>query len=111
MIPNFSSQRIGRSQLRPMISKEDIQKLGHLARLKIEDDEVAGLAADLERILDYVSQIEELNTEGVPITKNVVDMSDVTRPDVVEPVLGASAVEKMAPEFEAGHFVVPQVIG
>lgn len=93
-----------------MIGKEEIQKLGHLARLNISDEEVESLTKDLNSILDYVSQIEKLDTSGVPITNNVLGMENVYRNDQVGESFPGEVLEGLAPEFTAGHFVVPRVI-
>lgn len=48
------------------ISADDVRKVAHLARLQLPEDKVTAYTGQLERILDYVAQLEAVDTEGVP---------------------------------------------
>ncbi len=65
------------------LSKEDVEKIAHLARLKLSPEEVERLSNELTSILDYVEVIKELDVTGVVETSQVTGLSNVTRPDVV----------------------------
>ena len=86
-----------------MLSEEQFSSLAFLARLDPEDAGLKGLRMDFNKILDAVKTIEELDLHGAEGTS--VPGPAVTRPD--EPV---GELSKFAPEWEAGHFVVPGVI-
>lgn len=91
------------------ISREDVQHVSRLARLELSEDEVEKFTDQLGKILEYISKLNELDTEGVPPTAHVLDITNVFRDDVVNttPIEG---MEKMAPDFARGHFRVPKVI-
>lgn len=65
------------------ISDNDVRHLAQLSGLELDDSEVRPLADDLERILDYVEQLNELDTSGVDPTYQVTDLENVWRDDVV----------------------------
>ncbi|HBK79318.1 MAG TPA: Asp-tRNA(Asn)/Glu-tRNA(Gln) amidotransferase GatCAB subunit C [Nitrospinae bacterium] len=92
------------------ISREDVLHVSRLARLDLSEADVDKLTGELGSILEYVSKLDELDTEGVPPTAHVLDISNVFREDVVDttPIEG---MERMAPDFSRGHFRVPRVIG
>ena len=47
------------------VSPDDIQKMAHLSRLKVEDDKIEKLSADINNILGLVDQLQQANTDGV----------------------------------------------
>ncbi len=65
------------------LSKEDVQKIAHLARLSLSDEEVERFAGQLTDILDYVDVLAELDTSDVTETSQVTGLSNVTRKDEV----------------------------
>ncbi|MDA0999723.1 MAG: Asp-tRNA(Asn)/Glu-tRNA(Gln) amidotransferase subunit GatC [bacterium] len=91
------------------ISKEDVLHVSRLARLNLSEEEVEKFRHQLSGILDYISKLNELDTENVPPTSHVLDLVNVFREDKVDraPI---ENMEKMAPEFDKGHFRVPKVI-
>lgn len=92
------------------VDAADIDRLAELARLELSAEERARLPGELERILDYVRQLQSLDVEDVPPTKHVIDLADVTRADEPRPSLPRATIEEMAPEEHDGHFVVPLVL-
>lgn len=63
------------------INKEEIKHIAELARLNLSEEEQDNLGEQLEAILGYVKQLEEVNTEGVEITSQVSGLVDVWRED------------------------------
>ena len=61
------------------ISKKEVEKVALLARLKLSDQEVEEMQKDMSDILDFISQINELNTEGIVPTAHVLDIKNVFR--------------------------------
>jgi aspartyl-tRNA(Asn)/glutamyl-tRNA(Gln) amidotransferase subunit C len=92
------------------ITAETVQQLCELARLRLEPDEAESMRRDLERILDYVEKLSELNTEGVPPTAHVIEIATPMRPDDAERHLSVEEVLRNAPRHADGSFVVPRVI-
>ncbi len=91
------------------ISREDVVHVSKLARLELREDEIEKFTAQLGTILEHISKLNEVDTEGVEPTSHVLDIVNVFREDEVteSPIEG---MEKMAPDFQKGHFRVPRVI-
>lgn len=92
------------------ISKDDIIKVSELARLEFNEEELEKFTEQLGNILEYIEQLNELNTDNVEPTSHVLDSSTPLREDKVVEWLSTEEVLKNAPESEDDFFVVPQVI-
>ena len=92
------------------ISKDDIIKVSELARLEFKEEELEKFTEQLGNILEYVEQLNELDTDNVEPTSHVLDISTPLREDKVVEWLSTEEVLKNAPEREDDFFVVPQVI-
>lgn len=91
------------------ISKEDVLHVSRLARLNLSEEEIERFRGQLDGILEYVSKLNELDTENVPPTSHVLDLVNVFRKDKVDQA-PIENMEEMAPEFDKGHFRVPKVL-
>ena len=87
-----------------------IDQIAELARLNLKADERAKLSKDLEAILAYVDQLQELNVENVPPTSHVLPIENVFRKDRMKPSEISEAVLKHAPKREGKFFKVPKVV-
>jgi len=93
------------------ITNDDVQRLAHLSSLQLSDDEVSGLRTDIQEILGYVEQLNELDTTGVEPTYQVTDLENVWRDDVVDTYgLGRDELLSLAPAIEAAQIKVPKVL-
>lgn len=93
------------------ITREEVAHLARLSRLALDDQELDGLAAQLDVILGAVAAIQEVTgVADVPPTTHAVPVENVTRPDVVVPSLPRDLVLAMAPEAEDGRFRVPRIL-
>jgi aspartyl-tRNA(Asn)/glutamyl-tRNA(Gln) amidotransferase subunit C len=93
------------------ISKDDVQHLAQLSNLQLTDDEVGSLQIDLENIVGYIQQLDELDTTGVEPTYQVTDLENVWRDDVVDNYgIGKDALLSLAPATEAEQIKVPKVL-
>ncbi|MCZ6527598.1 MAG: Asp-tRNA(Asn)/Glu-tRNA(Gln) amidotransferase subunit GatC [Candidatus Dadabacteria bacterium] len=92
------------------ISKDDIIKVSELARLEFKEEELEIFTEQLGNILEYIEQLNELDTDNVEPTSHVLDISTPLREDKVVEWLSTEEVLKNAPESEDDFFVVPQVI-
>ncbi|WP_456429493.1 Asp-tRNA(Asn)/Glu-tRNA(Gln) amidotransferase subunit GatC [Rhodocaloribacter sp.] len=92
------------------ISLEEVRYIAKLARLRFSEDEERRLATQMSAILDYMAQLDELDTEGVPPMTHVLDLHNVFRPDV--PVFRITREEALrnAPDASGPYFRVPKVI-
>ena len=96
---------------RASITLDQVHHVARLARIAIDDREAAQLQHDLVRILEYVEQLQALDTEGIEPTSHGVPLPTRMRKDVVGETLGIEKALDQAPEPIAGGFGVPKVIG
>ncbi|MCM8805238.1 MAG: Asp-tRNA(Asn)/Glu-tRNA(Gln) amidotransferase subunit GatC [Candidatus Omnitrophica bacterium] len=92
------------------VDKNTIDYLAKLARIKIGHDEIERIVSDIESILSYVSQLDQLNTENIGPAKHVLPFFNVCRKDEVKPSLPVEEVLKNAPEKTTNLFKVPKII-
>ena len=92
------------------VDDDTVRRIAHLARIKIKNDEVAGLRGDLSGILTWVEQLNEVDTEGVEPMTRVASHKLKQRKDEVRDGDIADVVTKNAPMSEDNYFVVPKVV-
>ena len=92
------------------LSPAEVEKIAHLARLALEPAQAADLAQDLSRILDLVDQMNAVDTTGVEPMAHPLEMSQRLRPDKVTEADRREDFQAVAPETEAGLYLVPRVI-
>ena len=93
-----------------MIDREQVKKVAYLARLDITPEEEQQFTTQLNSILDYFEQLSELDTENVPPTTRAIELSNITRPDRLNPFPDKEALIKAAPEQEGEYFRVPKIL-
>ncbi|MFC7441855.1 Asp-tRNA(Asn)/Glu-tRNA(Gln) amidotransferase subunit GatC [Laceyella putida] len=91
------------------ISKEQVQKVAMLGRLKLTEQEADQYTSQLNDILQFVEKLNELDTENVEPTSHVLPMANVLREDEVRPSLDREKALANAPEQQDGMFRVPAV--
>ena len=94
-----------------MIDRDQVRKVAHLARLELTAEEEEQFTTQLGSILDYFEQLSELNTENVAPTTRVIDVSNVTRPDDLQPYPYREEILSCAPDQEGEFFKVPKILG
>jgi len=97
------------------VSVVEVERVAELANLELEPEESARMVHDLNAILDYVAQLNELDTQGVAPLAQVNELegaggASALRPDVQLPSLDRAAVMSQAPETDQVFFKVPKVI-
>ena len=95
------------------VTEADVERVAELAHLKLAAEEVPRMLTDLNAILDYVAELNELDTAGVAPLAQVSELGDfgtVQRADEVRPSLDRAVVLSQAPEADAAFFKVPKVI-
>ena len=60
------------------ITKEEVKKVAHLARLELNENEINNHAQQLEKILDYIKQLEKIDTDDVPCTTRAIEAVSYT---------------------------------
>ncbi|MEB3303185.1 MAG: Asp-tRNA(Asn)/Glu-tRNA(Gln) amidotransferase subunit GatC [Cyanobacteriota bacterium] len=93
------------------ISPEDVRKVAALARLELPEGKIATYTTQLERILDYVAHLQQVDTKGVPETTRAVEVPNVTRPDAVESTEIRDDLLELAPQREGDFYRVPRILG
>ncbi len=87
-----------------------VRRIAHLARIKVEDDEVAHLRGELNAILNWVEQLQAVDVEGVEPMTSVTPMKMKMREDQVTDGGIADQVTKNAPMSDDNFFLVPKVV-
>lgn len=92
------------------LTRADVAKVAHLARLKLSDAELEALTSQLAGVLEYVDVLNELDTEDVEPMVHAVELSNVLRADEPRPSLPREAALANAPKSDGRFFLVPQII-
>lgn len=89
------------------ITPDDVRAIARLARLELSEEEVERMGGEMAKILDYIAQLEEVETDRAAEPE---DPDRPLRPDVVEPWPDVKPLHDEAPEIEDGYVKVPRVI-
>jgi len=92
------------------ISRDTVLHVAELSRLEFKDEELDRFTMQLENILGYIGQLNELDTRDVKPTYHVLELSTPLRKDVVSPWLSLEEAMENAPLREDEFFAVPKVI-
>jgi len=89
---------------------QDVEHVADLARLELSDEEKVEFTEQLNAILQYVEQLNKLDTDGVEPTSHVMPLANVMRKDEVRPSLPLDQVLLNAPDEDEGQIRVPAVL-
>ena len=92
------------------LTRADVEHIAQLARLELAPEEIELFREQLSAILEYAARLQELDTEAIPPTAQVIEWRNVMRDDEVRPSLPQEEVLANAPEARDGYFVVPTVL-
>jgi len=92
------------------ITDQDVRHLCKLASLGLDDGEISRMARELEAIVGYVRQLQEVDTAGVEPIANVAGLENITRPDVPAGMLSQREVLANAPSRNEVAILVPKVV-
>lgn len=92
------------------VNPETIDKIAHLARLDVQEDEKAGLLDDMNKILSFMDKLNEVDTEGVEPLIYLSDEVNVLRDDTVRHELSREQALSNAPKQDGKFFRVAKVI-
>jgi aspartyl-tRNA(Asn)/glutamyl-tRNA(Gln) amidotransferase subunit C len=97
-----------------MIDRDQVHKVAHLARLALTPDEEERFTEQLNDILGYFEQLNQIDTTDVPPTTRAIDASNVTRLDQLQPYGDRALILESAPDREATaqgeYFKVPKIL-
>lgn len=92
------------------LDRATVANIAKLARIKVPDSELDGLADELSNILGWIEQLNEVDVEGVEPMTSVVEVDLPARQDVITDGGYAEKIVANAPESHDHYFVVPKVI-
>ena len=93
-----------------MIDREQVRKVANLARLELTTEEEAQFTTQLGSILDYIEQLNKLDVTNVAQTTRAIDVSNITREDILQPYADREAILNSAPQQEGDFFRVPKIL-
>ena len=92
------------------LTASDVKKIAYLARLGIDEPQIDGYARDLSNILDLMTQMGQQDTTGVTPMAHPLDQMQRLREDIVTETDQREHFQTIAPQTEAGLYLVPKVI-
>jgi aspartyl-tRNA(Asn)/glutamyl-tRNA(Gln) amidotransferase subunit C len=92
------------------IDKDTARRVAHLARIKVEEDQLDNLAGELSGILGFMEQLNEVDVDGVEPMTSVSPMDLKRRDDVVTDGDMQAKILSNAPDAREGFFAVPKVV-
>jgi aspartyl-tRNA(Asn)/glutamyl-tRNA(Gln) amidotransferase subunit C len=93
------------------LTREDVEKVSLLARLKLTDAQLDSMTAQLGQIVAYVEQLNELNTDEIEPMAHAVELTNVFRADELRASLPREAALANAPKADGECYLVPAVLG
>ena len=87
-----------------------VEKIAHLAHLAIQPNEIPATTQNLSKILDFVAQMNAVDTTGIELMAHPMDAKQRLRPDTITEVDQRELFQSIAPQVESGLYIVPQVI-
>ncbi|RKV91663.1 MAG: Asp-tRNA(Asn)/Glu-tRNA(Gln) amidotransferase subunit GatC [Candidatus Saccharimonas sp.] len=93
------------------ITNDDVRHLAQLSSLQMSDAEVESLRADIEKIINYINQLDELDTDGVEPTYQVTGLQNVWRDDeIIDSSVSRQQLLALAAEQSDNCVKVPKVL-
>ncbi len=92
------------------ISSDEVKKVAKLARLELNENEIKQHASQLEKILDYIKQLEKINTDNIPCTNRAIEVNNVLRKDEKKDYENSEKLLDLAPSKERKFYKVPKII-
>ena len=92
------------------ITKEEVKKVAQLARLELNEDEITNHAEQLENILEYIKQLEKIDTDDIPCTTRAIEVTNVFRKDEKKNSDCTNELLELGPSREDKYFKVPKII-
>ncbi len=93
-----------------IIERKDVEYLSKLARIELSEEEKNKFEKDLGKILEYISKLNEVNTENIEPTYHVIPIKNVFREDSPEKSTSKKEIIKNAPDRNSNFFKVPRII-
>jgi len=91
------------------ISSDEVRHVARLAELEFSDGEISKITPQLDKILEHITRVSAVNTDGIQSTSHAVDIKNVFRDDTIDDSISQKEALKNAPEEEDGGFSVPRI--
>ena len=92
------------------ITQAEVKKVADLARLELDDNEISNHANQLEKILEYIKQLESIDTDDVPCTTRAIEVTNIFRKDEKKNFDCTEELLELGPSREDKYFKVPKII-
>ena len=92
------------------IDKEEVKKVAHLARLELNENAINNHAEQLEKILEYIKQLEKIDTDNIPCTTRAIEVTNAFRKDEMKNYENIEDLLELGPSREDQYFKVPKII-
>jgi len=92
------------------LTTDEVKKIAYLARLGIDESDISAYASDLSNMLDLMTQMGETNTDDIKPMAHPMDQMQRLRPDVATEKNQRENFQSIAPQTEAGLYLVPKVL-
>ena len=92
------------------ITTEEVKKVAHLARLELNLDEINNHSQQLEKILEYIKQLEKINTDDIPCTTRAIEVINIFRKDKNIDSDCTEEILELGPSREDKFYKVPKII-
>lgn len=92
------------------LDEQTVRHMAKLARIGISPEDIAQYQSEMGKIIEFVTQLQNADTEGVAPLSHPVDVTPSYRPDVVNEPEQREHLQSVAPETESGLYLVPRVV-
>jgi aspartyl-tRNA(Asn)/glutamyl-tRNA(Gln) amidotransferase subunit C len=92
------------------LTRDEIYKVAHLARLAISEDDVAKYVTELSKTMNLIETLDQADTRGIGVMAHPLNQVQRLRADEATEINQRDYLQKLAPKTEAGLYLVPQVI-
>jgi aspartyl-tRNA(Asn)/glutamyl-tRNA(Gln) amidotransferase subunit C len=92
------------------LDRDTVEHIAALARIGLSEDEIERMREQLSSILEHIASLEDVDTDDIPPTAQVIQMQNVMRDDIVQPSLPRDVVLANAPRSEDGYLKVNAVL-
>lgn len=92
------------------VSLDEVRHLAALSEIQLSDSELKSLTTDIDNIVGYINQLDELGTDQVEPTFQLTGLQNVWRDDKIEPQLSREKLLNLAPDTENNQVKVPKVL-
>ena len=92
------------------ITKDEVKNVAHLARLELNEEEINNHVEQLEKILEYIKQLESIDTNNVPGTTRAIEVTNIFRKDEKKNSDCTEELLELGPSKEGKYFKVPKII-